>query len=260
MAGSQDPYFVARDEIISSVRGVSELFARWTTLLNTTNTASNEEFRWTQNEMKTILKSIQWDLGDLEETVQIVEKNRAKFDVGDDELARRKQFVHETKATIAEINKTLNSADTKAKLAADERKTLSKASGKAKAKQRAADRQAKMSAAIEADNEEYIGAEKKQQEQALAEQEADLTELQATVGTLGQIGLTINQEIEAQSKILDEFHDEVDDTQSRMRSAISKVDKILEETSDGKLTCVIVSLIVVLVIVTILAFVVGFQG
>jgi hypothetical protein len=59
-------------EVVQSVNGARTLYGRWQELLDTTNTAEDEEFKWTTHELKRVLKSIDWDLLDLDETINIL--------------------------------------------------------------------------------------------------------------------------------------------------------------------------------------------
>lgn len=54
------------------MNGARTLYRRWEELLEATNTAEDEEFKWTTNELKRVIKSIEWDLMDLEETINIL--------------------------------------------------------------------------------------------------------------------------------------------------------------------------------------------
>jgi negative regulator of sigma E activity len=58
-------------EVQQSLNGINALFTRWKELLETSNTAGNEEFNWTNNELKNGLRSIEWDVSDLEETISM---------------------------------------------------------------------------------------------------------------------------------------------------------------------------------------------
>lgn len=57
------------------MNGVTTLYDRWQELLKTTNTSQNDEFKWTTNQLRTGIKSIEWDLQDLEETIVIQHNN-----------------------------------------------------------------------------------------------------------------------------------------------------------------------------------------
>jgi hypothetical protein len=56
--------------------------------------------KWTADEIKTSVKTIEWDIQDLEETVRIVEANPQKFKLDTTEVNRRKMFVEKAKTTI----------------------------------------------------------------------------------------------------------------------------------------------------------------
>ena len=58
------------------------------------------------------LRSIEWDLEDLDDTVQIVEKNPAKFRIDANDLIARKNFIKQTKDEV-EIMKQKSSIQNK---------------------------------------------------------------------------------------------------------------------------------------------------
>ena len=47
------------------------LYDRWKELLHTANT-QDEEFQWTNKELQEVIKNIEWDLQDLDETIHIL--------------------------------------------------------------------------------------------------------------------------------------------------------------------------------------------
>ena len=61
---------------------------------------SAEEQEWAATELRNSLRSIEWDLEDLDDTVQIVEKNPAKFRIDANDLAARKHFIAQTKEEV----------------------------------------------------------------------------------------------------------------------------------------------------------------
>lgn len=48
------------------------LFQRWTDLLQDPSIATREELDWTTNELRNNLRSVEWDLEDLDETINIL--------------------------------------------------------------------------------------------------------------------------------------------------------------------------------------------
>ena len=59
--------------------------------------------------MKNSLRSIEWDVEDLEDTIQIVEKNPTKFRIDGAELAVRKGFIESTKEEVRRMKESLSS-------------------------------------------------------------------------------------------------------------------------------------------------------
>ena len=64
---------------------------------------SAEEQEWAATELRNSLRSIEWDLEDLDDTVQIVEKNPAKFRIDTNDLAARKAFIKQTKDEVEQM-------------------------------------------------------------------------------------------------------------------------------------------------------------
>ncbi|BFZ20442.1 hypothetical protein BsWGS_23481 [Bradybaena similaris] len=68
----EDPFFVVKDEVQKALVVVRNLFSRWRELQENGGVSSREEFEYTTNELRNSLRSIEWDLEDLEETVDIL--------------------------------------------------------------------------------------------------------------------------------------------------------------------------------------------
>jgi len=59
-------------DVSSSVAGITQLFEQWKQLAASKTAQSSDEFIWTEDELKTGVNSIEWDLQDLEEAVNIL--------------------------------------------------------------------------------------------------------------------------------------------------------------------------------------------
>ncbi|ESO03613.1 hypothetical protein HELRODRAFT_153023, partial [Helobdella robusta] len=68
----EDPFFVVREEVQRTIDMTINLFYRWCDLTNEPSLCSKEEYDWTTNELKNCLRSIEWDLEDLDETINIL--------------------------------------------------------------------------------------------------------------------------------------------------------------------------------------------
>lgn len=76
------------------------LYLRWIELQDDTVCITKDEIDWTNNELKNSLRSIEWDLEDLEDTIDIVEKNPSKFKIDNKEITTRKNFIDCTREEV----------------------------------------------------------------------------------------------------------------------------------------------------------------
>lgn len=94
----QDPFFAVKEEVEHSVTVVDQLYSKWRELQN--SSLKSDEFEWTSSELLSGLRSIEWDLQDLEDTVSIVESSRQKFQLDDADVQARKDFINTTRQKI----------------------------------------------------------------------------------------------------------------------------------------------------------------
>jgi len=96
--GMQDPFFAVKEEVEHSVTVVTQLHTKWEELRATKH--GGDEFEWTTSELLSGLRSIEWDLQDLEDTVSIVKGNRVKFQLDDADVQAREDFIEMTRQQI----------------------------------------------------------------------------------------------------------------------------------------------------------------
>ena len=84
----QDPYFAVKEEVEHSVSVVVDLHKRWQEFA--ASQRKGEDLEWTSSELLSGLRSIEWDLQDLEDTVSIVEGNRVKFHLDESDVQARR--------------------------------------------------------------------------------------------------------------------------------------------------------------------------
>ncbi|XP_066128101.1 syntaxin-10 isoform X2 [Saccopteryx bilineata] len=99
----EDPFFVVRGEVQKAVNTALGLYQRWCELLQEGAAVGREELDWTTNELRNGLRSIEWDLEDLEETIGIVEANPGKFKLPAGDLQERKVFVGRMREAVQEM-------------------------------------------------------------------------------------------------------------------------------------------------------------
>lgn len=90
-------------EVLKALLKTRELYERWRLGDEGLELRSAEEQEWAATELRNSLRSIEWDLEDLDDTVQIVEKNPAKFRIDANDLATRKSFIQQTKDEVEQM-------------------------------------------------------------------------------------------------------------------------------------------------------------
>lgn len=73
------------------------------------NSNKNEtETDWVGTELRNALRSIEWDLEDLEDTITIVERNPQKFKLDNRELFARRQFIDATRDEVKSMKERMS--------------------------------------------------------------------------------------------------------------------------------------------------------
>ncbi|CEF99213.1 Syntaxin 6, N-terminal [Ostreococcus tauri] len=85
-------------------------------------------------------------------------------------------------------------------------------------------------------------------------QDEDLDDISASISRIGQVGLTIGEELASQSKMLEELDEDVDGVQARLKAAELKMRDVLKKAGLRGQLCVIVFLSVVLFVLFYVAF------
>ncbi|XP_018582222.1 syntaxin-6 [Scleropages formosus] len=255
----EDPFFVVKGEVQKAVNTAQSLHQRWSELLQDPATASKEEVDWTTNELRNSLRSIEWDLEDLDETISIVESNPRKFNLDTLELNKRKAFIASTRQTVKEMKDSMSSP--MAQVMTDKnrqigRKTLLGDSGlRGPVWQSATDKYSRLDRELQTANSQFI-EEQQSQQQLIAEQQDEQLELvSGSIGVLKNMSQRIGQELDEQAVMLDDFSHEMDNTQSRLDNVMKKLAKVSHMTSDRRQWCAIGVLLAILFVVLILFFV-----
>lgn len=234
-------------EVQKAVNNVQSLYMRWQALLDNPHTVGKDEYNWTANELRNNVRSIEWDLEDLDETVGIVEANPRKFNIDVTEVDQRKQFIKQTRDNVNLIKEHMNSPSAKAKVENSSREALL---GKRNDKPK--DRYSRLDQEIENSNQAFIMDQQQQQELMIRAQDEQLDMVGHSVGVLKNMGKKIGDEIEDQNLLLDDFGHELEMTDSKLQQTVLKVEKVLRLSDDKRQTCVLVALIVIMIVVIIL--------
>lgn len=246
----EDPFFVVRDEVQKALQSATSLYERWSELINNPKSVSKEEYDWTTNELRNSLRSIDWDLEDLEETIDIVEKNLKKFKIDESELEDRRSFIRRTRVSVKSMKDNLSSKQTKGKDETNVRQALL-----SNGPNRPHDKYTRLDQEMERSNQRYIEDTSQQQQLIMRTQDDNMDLISKSVGSLKNMSQQIGNELEEQNVMLDEFHTEMDHTESRMDVTMKKLAKVMHMSNDKRQWCGIFVLIGILIVIIIFFFV-----
>lgn len=238
---SDDPFYAFKDELHVHVSEATNRFSKWKTLLETTDTSSNLEFKKEMGALKKELVNLQSNVNDLEQVLQRVQTHRSSFPhITDEELVKRQKFIKEIKNEVNSMKSAMNSPNTAGKIEHDKRQNLMHRSQKQND-----------DVNNSTSNNSFIQDEQQQQELIMRQQDEHLDALGEGATRLGHVAVAIKEEIDEQNLMLDNLQDDMDTTSGRMDQVLGRVDKLLKTDSRWQ-TNTILTLILVLVVLILL--------
>lgn len=245
----EDPFFVVKDEVLKAFTKTQGLYDCWKSVQDGTEYRSAEELETAATELKNSLRSIEWDLEDLEDTVKIVEKNPTKFRINGAELAIRKGFIESTKAEVNAM---------KAKITAAKNSDLNgRLNSPGHVSGPNSTKYSRVPNTDDSPNREHISGSgmMDQQNQLLLAQEDKLDLMGESMGSIRNMSSQIAVELDEQAVMLDEFGDEIEHAESRLDNTVKKMGKILRLTNDRRQLMAIGTISSAILVLLILLFV-----
>ncbi|XP_060053761.1 syntaxin-6 isoform X2 [Erinaceus europaeus] len=257
----EDPFFVVKGEVQKAVNTAQGLFQRWTELLQDPSAATREEIDWTTNELRNNLRSIEWDLEDLDETISIVEANPRKFNLDATELSIRKAFITSTRQVVRfcflisiyqDMKDQMSTSSVQALAERKNRQALLGDSGGQSWSTGTSDKYSRLGRELQLANSHFIEEQQAQQQLIVQQQDEQLELVSGSIGVLKNMSQRIGGELEEQAVMLDDFSHELESTQSRLDNVMKKLAKVSHMTSDRRQWCAIAILFAVLLVVLVL--------
>ncbi|XP_070252994.1 syntaxin-6 isoform X1 [Myotis yumanensis] len=227
----EDPFFVVKGEVQKAVNTAQGLFQRWTELLQDPSTATREEIDWTTNELRNNLRSIEWDLEDLDETISIVEANPRKFNLDATELSIRKSFITSTRQVVRDMKDQMSTSSVQALAERKNRQALLGDSGGQKWSTGTPDKYGRLDRELQLANSHFIEEQQAQQQLIVEQQDEQLELVSGSIGVLKNMSQRIGGELEEQAVMLDDFSHELESTHSRLDNVMKKLAKVSHMTS-----------------------------
>uniref|UniRef100_A0A8C6ZRN4 Syntaxin 6 n=1 Tax=Nothoprocta perdicaria TaxID=30464 RepID=A0A8C6ZRN4_NOTPE len=226
----EDPFFVVKGEVQKAVNTAQGLFQRWTELLQDPSIATREEIDWTTNELRNNLRSIEWDLEDLDETINILSANPRKFNLDATELGIRKAFITGTRQVVRDMKDQMSNSSMQALAEKKNRQALLGESG-SQSWSSGPDKYSRLDRDLQLANSHFIEEQQAQQQLIVEQQDEQLELVSGSIGVLKNMSQRIGGELEEQAVMLDDFSHELDSTQSRLDNVMKKLAKVSHMTS-----------------------------
>ncbi|XP_075758560.1 syntaxin-10 isoform X2 [Pelodiscus sinensis] len=192
----EDPFAAVRGEVQKAVNTAQGLYQRWCELLQETHVVSSEEFDWTTNELRNNLRSIQWDLEDLEETIGIVESNPRKFRIEASELTERRAFVRQMRDSVKEMQDHVSSPSA---LAFAQRKSREVLMGGEASQKCPPAQSGQLREELVSTNSRYIEEQQLHQQLILEQQDEQLELVSGSIRVLKHMSGRVGDELDDQS-------------------------------------------------------------
>ncbi|KAF7459972.1 syntaxin-6 isoform X1 [Marmota monax] len=195
----EDPFFVVKGEVQKAVNTAQGLFQRWTELLQDPSAATREEIDWTTNELRNNLRSIEWDLEDLDETISIVEANPRKFNLDATELSIRKAFITSTRQVVRDMKDQMSTSSVQALAERKNRQALLGDSGSQTWSTGTTDQYGRLDRELHLANSHFIEEQQAQQQLIVEQQDEQLELVSGSIGVLKNMSQRIGGELEEQA-------------------------------------------------------------
>ncbi|VDK33671.1 unnamed protein product [Taenia asiatica] len=268
-----DPFYVVRDEIVRSLGQAKVEFEAWKHEV----VSRSSNVKPVENALRETIRNIDWDIEDLQETVQIVEKNPSKFRISVEELRLRRRFLQEVKSIVKNVkdqlchpNELLNgnyrnidfsvaTANKASPGAINNIGTKNPPSLSSTVRTGAGGGEAEGGGGFTENlkwRSEHPGTNAPgllaEQVALLREQDEHLDQLGSSISRLKQMSHRIGGELGDQVALLDEFSEEMTHTESRLDNAMRRAARLLHIDSSRAQWFVIGILLLTLLIILIL--------
>eukprot|EP00756_Hemistasia_phaeocysticola_P002795 Hpha_TRINITY_DN11891_c0_g1::TRINITY_DN11891_c0_g1_i1::g.1989::m.1989/K08498/STX6; syntaxin 6 len=257
MTLGSDPFDEVRQGVLALLDGDGEanpglkaLFERWSELSENPAPSQSvlEELTWLQSELRKSIRQVEWDLRDLQETIEIVMKQPNRFAIDEFELERRNSFVESVFSKLDNMTRALDRAlERRPQLpprnspsSPDREGVVHTGRGKGGYSQ--------LDEATAQQYEMDIRAQLEEHDRRFGD------EVTAGVQELRDMAGGIQTELHEQDTIIDTLGRGVDALKSSVERAMTRMDQLSANMSNTKKMCCIFALTVLLMLLIVLTF------
>ncbi|XVE51403.1 hypothetical protein DITRI_Ditri02bG0037600 [Diplodiscus trichospermus] len=241
MSKAQDPFYIVKEEIQESIDKLQSSFHQWERIPPDTG----EQVHLTK-ELLANCGSIEWQVDELDKAISVAARDPSWYGIDEVELEKRRRWTSTARTQVGNVKKTVVAGKENGNTASGMRREIMRLPNSHQP-----DRSNQYSAE---DNDDFIASESDRQTLLIKQQDEELDELSASVERIGGVGLTINEELLAQEKIMDELGTEMDSTTNRLDFVQKKVAMVMKKASAKGQIMMILFLLVLFIILFILVF------
>lgn len=255
----EDPFVVVKDEVTKALNRTRGLFQLWQQQQQQAVTFSKDDINKTATDLKNSIRSIEWDLEDLEDTIAIVEKNPARFRLTNLEVSQRRCFVQQTREKVKNIKSKIQGMRGQDFDHSSRKPLLENTSPVRSAPKNSNSGYVRLP--IEGDqdygddDDREVHNAMKQQSSLVKQQDDQLVLISGSVGTLKSMSRRIGSELDEQALILDDMGHEMETAENKMDSTLKKMAKVLRMSNDRRQWIAIGVLTGLMIIIIILFYV-----
>ncbi|CAK1588539.1 unnamed protein product [Parnassius mnemosyne] len=255
----EDPFYVVKDEVFKALNKTRGLYLRWQEISNSPTIPNSPEVEWTSTELRNALRSIEWDLEDLEDTINILFYNNCIiFKIDNKEICDRRTFIEATKQEVKvmkgkmSLNRNRDNDGTAREPLLGEQSPMH--FGNSWTSTPKYSKYSKLANQTDSPNrfDMYDNDIMSMQEKMLMNQDDQLHVISNSVGSLKTVSKQIGIELDEQAVMLDDLNTELENADSKLDSTIKKVAKVLHMNNDRRQWLAIGILLGLLMIILIL--------
>ncbi|XP_049699751.1 syntaxin-6 [Helicoverpa armigera] len=253
----EDPFYVVKDEVFKALNKTRGLYLRWQEISKAPSVPNSPEVEWTSTELRNALRSIEWDLEDLEDTISIVEKNSSKFKIDNKEISERRSFIEATKQEVKVMKSKMSLNRNRDKDSTAREPLLGEESpihmNNVWTATPKYSKYSKLANQTDSpDRFDYDSDIMSMQDKMLSSQNDQLQVISHSVGSLKTVSKQIGIELDEQAVMLDDLNTELENADSKLDSTLKKVAKVLHMNNDRRQWLAIGILVGLLMIILIL--------
>ncbi|KAK6914466.1 Syntaxin 6, N-terminal [Dillenia turbinata] len=192
MSSAQDPFYIVKEDIQDSIDKLQSTFHQWERI--SFDSVENADLK---KELLASCESIEWQVDELDKAIAVAARDPNWYGINESELESRRRWTSTARTQVGNVKKSV--------VAGKELNGTanSNVNGIRRELMRLPDSQHtdRTSQFRAQDNDDFISSESDRQMLLIKRQDEELDELSASVGRIGDVGLTIHEELLAQKKV-----------------------------------------------------------